>query len=180
MKANSADVFIKVCMPRFAVQAVRRAAEIGWKPQPYLATVSTSASAVLKPVGFEFGRGSISSTVLRDPSDPAIHGSQADQDHAATIRRFYPGGGPTDNFNVIGYTIAQAKVFVLRQAGDQLTRANIMRMAAGLNLPLPMLAPGIVVRTSLQDFRPVAQLQLTRLVGQRFERFERFGSLIAP
>lgn len=94
MKSRGADVFIHASTPRFAVQAIRRAAEIGWKPLQYLATVSTSVSAVLEPAGFEHGQGINSSMVSRDPADPAIHGSHADHDCASTILRFYPGGDP--------------------------------------------------------------------------------------
>ena len=171
MKASGADVFVNVSTPKFATQALRRAAESGWKPVQYLATVSTSVTAVLKPAGFDNAQGVISAVYLRDPSDPAIHGSAAYRDYAATIRAHYPGGDPADNFNVNGYTIAQALVHVLRQAGDRLTRANIMQIAAHLNLSLPMLAPGIRVHTRPDDFHPVSQLQLTRFVGQRFEPF---------
>jgi ABC-type branched-subunit amino acid transport system substrate-binding protein len=171
LQASGADVFVNVATPKFAAQAIRRAAESGWKPLQYLATVSTSVTAVLKPAGFDNAQGIVSSMYLRDPSDPAIHGSAAYRDYAETIRRYYPGGDPADNFNVNGYTIAQAMVQVLRQAGDQLTRANVMAIAAHLNLPLPMLAPGIQVHTRPDDFHPVSQLQLTRFVGQRFEPF---------
>lgn len=171
LQASGAEVFVNVATPKFAAQAIRRAAESGWKPLQYLATVSTSVTAVLKPAGFDNAQGIVSSMYLRDPSDPAIHGSAAYRDYAETIRRYYPGGDPADNFNVNGYTIAQAMVQVLRQAGDQLTRANVMAIAAHLNLPLPMLAPGIQVHTRPDDFHPVSQLQLTRFVGQRFEPF---------
>jgi hypothetical protein len=73
--------------------------------------------------------------------------------------------------NANGYTIAQAMVEVLKKAGDNLTRENIMKIAANLNLTLPMLAPGITLRTAPDDFYPVSQLQLTRFTGQRFEPF---------
>jgi branched-chain amino acid transport system substrate-binding protein len=171
LKGSGADTFVNISTPKFAAQAIRRAAESGWKPTQYLATVSTSVTAVLKPAGFENGQGVISSAYLRDPSDPAHLGSKEYQDYAATLKQYHPGGDVADSMNANGYTIAQAMVEVLKKAGDNLTRENIMKIAANLNLTLPMLAPGITLRTAPDDFYPVSQLQLTRFTGQRFEPF---------
>jgi hypothetical protein len=137
----------------------------------YLVSVSTSVTSVLKPAGFENGQGVISSAYLRDPSDPSTHGTKEYQDYAATMKKYYPSGDVADSLNANGYTIGQAAVEVLRKAGDNLTRENIMKIAANLNLALPMLSPGIKVTTSPDDFYPVSQLQLTKFAGQRFEPF---------
>ena len=171
LKAAGADTFVNITTPKFAAQAIRRAAESGWKPTQYLVSVSTSVSSVLKPAGFENGQGVISSAYLRDPSDPATHASKEYQDYAATMKKFYPTGDVSDSLNANGYSIGQVAVEVLRRAGDNLTRENLMKVAATLNLTLPMLAPGITLRTTPDDFYPVSQLQLTKFAGQRFEHF---------
>ncbi|MBL8351092.1 MAG: ABC transporter substrate-binding protein [Burkholderiaceae bacterium] len=171
LKGSGADTFINITTPKFAAQAIRRAAESGWKPVQYLVSVSTSVTSVLKPAGFENGQGIVSSMYLRDPSDPATHPSKEYQDYAATMKKHYPGGDVADSLNANGYTIAQAMVEVLRKAGDNLTRENIMKVAANLNVALPMLAPGITLKTSPDDFYPVSQLQLTKFAGSRFEPF---------
>ena len=171
LKGSGADTFVNITTPKFAAQAIRRAAESGWKPVQYLVSVSTSVTSVLKPAGFENGQGVISSAYLRDPSDPAHHGSKEYQDYAATLKKYYPSGDVADSLNANGYSIAQAMVEVLKKAGDNLTRDNIMKVAANLNLTLPMLAPGITLRTTPDDFYPVSQLQLTKFAGQRFEPF---------
>jgi ABC-type branched-subunit amino acid transport system substrate-binding protein len=171
LKATGADTFVNITTPKFAAQAIRRAAESGWKPTQYLVSVSTSVTSVLKPAGFDNGQGVISSAYLRDPSDPTNHASKEYQDYAAVMKKYYPSGDLGDSLNANGYTIGQAAVEVLRKAGDNLTRENIMKIAANLNLTLPMLSPGITLRTSPDDFYPVSQLQLTKFVGQRFEHF---------
>ncbi len=175
MKAAGAEAFINVSGPKFAAQAIRRAGEAGWKPAQYLATISNSLAAVLRPAGVEHARGIVSAVYLRDPSDPVVQATPAYRDYAATLRAYDAALNPEDPFNANGTSIAQALLQLLRQAGHQLTRANIMRNAANLDLSLPMLAPGIRVQTSASDFRPISQLQLTRFNGQRFEPF---GGLI--
>ena len=59
----------------------------------------------------------------------------------------------------------------LKQAGDELTRANVMQQAANLSLKLPMLYPGIEVKTAPDDFFPIEQMQLVRFNGTRYEPF---------
>ena len=171
LKATGADTFVNITTPKFAAQAIRRSAESGWKPTQYLVSVSTSVTSVLKPAGFENGQGVISSAYLRDPSDPSHHAGKEYQDYAATMKKYYPAGDVADSLNANGYTIGQAMVEVLKKAGDNLTRDNIMKIAANLNLTLPMLSPGITLRTTPDDFYPVSQLQLTKFSGSRFEPF---------
>ncbi len=171
LKGAGADTFINISTPKFAAQAIRKVAEMGWKPTHYLVSVSTSVTSVLKPAGFDNGQGIISSAYLRDPADQAIHSSKEYQDYAAVLKKYYPAGDPNDSLAANGYTIAQTMVEVLKRAGDNLTRENIMKVASNLDLSLPMLAPGIKVHTTPDDFHAVAQLQLTKFVGQRFEPF---------
>ena len=65
-----------------------------------------------------------------------------------------------------------ALVQVLKQAGSDLSRENIMRQATNLrDLELPMLFPGIKVNTSPTDYYAVQQLQLVRFDGKRWVRF---------
>jgi branched-chain amino acid transport system substrate-binding protein len=69
LRASGADVFFDVAIPKFAAQAIRRTAEIGWKPVHFLNNVSASVSATIKPAGLENSQGIISSNYLKDPTD---------------------------------------------------------------------------------------------------------------
>ena len=171
MKGSGADVFINISTPKFAAQAIRKAAELGWKPQHYLVSVSTSVSSVMRPAGFENGQGIISSSYLRDPADPSVQATKEYADYAAVIRKYAPGVDVNDSLAANGYTLAQLVVEVLRRAGDNLTRDNLMKVASNLDVSLPMLSPGIKVKTSPNDFHAVSQLQLTRFAGSKFETF---------
>src|SRR5277367_1207683 len=70
MKSLNADVFVDITGPKFAAQAIRKAAEIGWKPLHFLANISSSVGGVIKPAGLDASQGIISSVYLKDPSDP--------------------------------------------------------------------------------------------------------------
>src|SRR5580698_8917805 len=61
LKASGADVFFDVAIPKFAAQAIKKAAEIEWKPTHFLNNVSSSISSAIKPAGFDNAQGIISS-----------------------------------------------------------------------------------------------------------------------
>lgn len=168
LKGSGADTFINISTPKFAAQSIRKAADIGWKPAHYLVSVSLSISSVLKPAGLDNARGVMTASYLREPSDPTNQGTPELAGYLAFMKQFYPAGDPNDSLNVIGYSQAQTLVQVLRQAGDELTRANIMRQAASLKMDLPMLYPGISLQTGADDFFPIKKMQLVRFDGSRY------------
>jgi ABC-type branched-subunit amino acid transport system substrate-binding protein len=169
LKASGADVFLDITTPKFAAMAIRKVAEIGWKPMHFLASVSQSIAAVLKPAGLENAKGVISCEYLRDPSHPDTKASAEFKEYEAWFRKYYPGGDINDVLNVIGYSSAQTLHHVLKTAGDNLTRENILKIATNLDLRLPMLQPGIQVKTSLTDYYPVAQMIPVQFDGQIYQ-----------
>ena len=85
---------------------------------------------------------------------------------------YYPDGDKTSSFTVYGYSVGQTLKKVLEQAGDDLTRANVMKQAASLSgLELPMALPGIVINTSETDFFPIEQMHMMKFNGERWEMF---------
>src|SRR5262244_1138548 len=59
LKNSGADVFFNVTTPKFAVQAIKKAADLGWKPLHILNNVSVSVAQVMKPAGSEASKGII-------------------------------------------------------------------------------------------------------------------------
>jgi branched-chain amino acid transport system substrate-binding protein len=172
LKASGADIFFNVATPKFAAQAIRKAAEIGWKPVHLLNSVSASVGSVLKPAGFENSVGIISTNYIKDPTDPQWKDDKAFKEWVAFMDKYYPEGDKTVSFTVYGYAVSQTLVQVLKQAGDNLTRENVMRQAASLkNLDVGMLIPGVKVNTSATDFFPIEQMIMTRFNGKNFENF---------
>jgi branched-chain amino acid transport system substrate-binding protein len=172
LKTLGADILFIEASPKFAAQAIRKTAEIGWKPVEFLASISNSVGSVLKPAGFENAKGILSSNYLKDPTDPAWKDDPAIKEWAAFMDKYFPDGDKTSTFSVYGYLTAQTMVQVLRQCGNELTRENVMRQAANLkNLELGLLLPGIKINTSPTDYFPVEQMQMSRFDGDHNELF---------
>ena len=171
LKASGADVFFNVTTPKFAAQAIKKAAEIGWKPLHLLNSVSSAAGAVMVPAGAENGIGVVTTGYLKDPTDPQWAASKEFKDWLDWMKKYHPQGNLKDNLNVYGYTVAQTLVQTLKQAGNELTRANVMKQAASLDMTSPMLLPGIRIKTGPDDFFPIEQEQMMRWDGKTWQLF---------
>jgi branched-chain amino acid transport system substrate-binding protein len=171
LKASGADVFFNVTTPKFAAQAIKKAAEIGWKPQHYLNSVSGSAGSVMIPAGAENGIGIVTANYLKDPTDPQWANAPDYQAWLAWMKKYLPQGDLKDVNHVYGYVVAQGMVQVLKQAGSELTRANVMKQAASLDFVVPMLLPGVRAKTGPDDFYPLEQEQLARWDGKTWVLF---------
>src|SRR5436309_3814573 len=103
MKSLNADVFVDITTPKFAAQAIKKAAEIGWKPLHFLNSVSTSIGAVIKPAGFENAQDIISVAYLMDPMDPQWSDHPGMKAFDEFLVKHFPEGNRADNFVVTGY-----------------------------------------------------------------------------
>ena len=172
LKASGADIVFNVATPKFAAQAIKKIAELGWKPIHLLNNVSNSVGSVLKPAGFDNAKGVLTTAYLKDPTDPTWKDDPAYKKWSAFMDKYYPDGDKTSTFTVYGYLVAQTLVAVLKQSGDNLTRENVMKQAASLkNLELDMLLPDSRINTGPNDFAPIKQMQMERFNGERWELF---------
>ncbi len=171
LQSSGADVFYDVTIPKFAAQAIRKTYDIGWKPLHLLNSVSASISSTIVPAGPEKSLDIISLTYAKDPTDPQWKDDSGYKQWLAWMEKYYPEGDRNDAFNVYGYNIAMTFVQALKQCGDELTRKNLMKQAANMNLELPMLLPGIKVSTGPKQFFPIREMQLAKFNGKIFERF---------
>jgi branched-chain amino acid transport system substrate-binding protein len=172
MKSSGADVFFNVATPKFAAQAIKKMAEIEWKPMHILNNVSASIGSVIKPAGFENSQGIISAIYSKDVTDPEWKNDAAIKKFDEFLTKYYPEGNRIDSFVMYGFMVSQTLVHTLKQAGDNLTRENIMKEAANLKkLEIDGLLPGITLNTSPTNFAPITQVQLVRLKGETWERF---------
>ena len=176
MKAAGVDVFANTAIPKFAAQAIRKAAEIEWKPLHILSGIGNSVAGTLKPAGFEASKDIVTDFFLKDPTDPQWKDDAGYLWWLAFMNKWYPSGDKNDQLNAFGPSQAALTVHVLKACGDELTRENVMRQAANMDkLSLPMLLPGITVNTSPADFAPIKEVQMARFDG---ERWRLFGPLI--
>src|SRR2546421_4789269 len=172
LKSTGADVFINITTPKFAAQAIKKNAEIGWKPLHFLNNVSASIGSVIKPAGMENAQDIISSQYLKDPTDAQWKDDAGMKAWNVFLDKYYPEANRADASVIFGYTVAQGLVHVLKACGDDLSRENVMKQAASIkNLELGGLLPGIKVNTSASDFAPISQVQLIKFKGETWERF---------
>ena len=172
LQASGADVFLNIATPKFAAQAIRKAYDIGWKATQYITNVSASTSSVLTPAGLEKSIGIITSQYAKDASDPQWADDPSMKEYRVFMIKYYPEGNPQETLNVFGYSVARTLVQALKQAGDNLTRENVMKQAANLkNFDSGMTLPGILINTSATDYAPIQAVQLARFDGKAWVRF---------
>ena len=172
LKTAGTDLFFSASTPKFAAQAIKKNAELGWKPVHILDINATSVGAVMQPAGLEASKGVISVNYGKDPSDPTWKDDPGMKRYFDFMAKYYPDGDKNSSFNTYGYGTAQLMVHVLKQCGDDLTRENVLKQATNLkNVQLDLSLPGIVGNTTPNDYRVNKQLQMMRFNGERWELF---------
>ena len=177
LKASDADVFISITTPKFAAQAIKKLAEMNWKPMHIVSNVSSSVGGVIKPAGFENSQGILSAAYAKDGADPQWDNDPGMKKFFDFLAKYSPDANKLDGSVVYGYGVAQTMVKVLEMCGDNLTRENVMKQAASLkNFTPDTLLPGVAISTSATDFAPIKQLQMMRFKG---EKWDLFGDIIS-
>ena len=172
LQSSGADVLFNITTPKFAAQAIRKVHDIGWKPTHYINNVSANIGSVLTPAGLDKSVGLISVAYLKDVADKEWVKDRAVMEFAEFMKKYYPEGNLMDGSNIYGYTVAMTLHQVLRQAGNNLTRDNIMKQAASMkNYRIDTMLPGIRIDTDQDDFAPIESVQLMRFNGTQWDRF---------
>ena len=172
LKDSGANVFFDVGTPKFCAQAIRKAAEIGWKPAHYLVNVSASVGSVIKPAGYDNAQGIITAAYLKDPTDKQWDNAEDMKAWRAWMAKNMPNASTLDGNYIFAHSVATIMVETLKRCGDNLTRANVMKQAASFhNYVPPLLLPGISVNTSATDFYPIQAVQLARFNKETWDLF---------
>jgi branched-chain amino acid transport system substrate-binding protein len=172
LKNSGANVFFNITIPKFAVQAIKKSNDIGWKPLHFLNNVSSSLGTVLKPAGVESSRGLITALYMKEITDPQWKNDKGFVEWVAFMKKYYPEGAIDQQENAFGYNVAILMTQVLKQCGNDLSRENIMKQAANVkDFELPLLLPGIKVNTSPTDHAPIEQEQLAKFDGEKWALF---------
>jgi branched-chain amino acid transport system substrate-binding protein len=172
IKAANPDVLLIYATPKFGAQTIKKTAELGWKPLQIITNVSASVGSVMQPAGFENAQDVLSAAYAKDAADPQWNSDPGMKKWVEFIDKYIPGADKTDGGYVYGYGAAQTLAKVIEMCGDDLTRANVMKQAASLKDFTPdTLLPGVKLNTTDTDFAPIAQLQMQRFKGQKWELF---------
>ena len=176
LKGSGADLFLNLTTPKFAAMAMKKLAEISWKPVHILNNVSASVGAVIKPAGYENAQDAITATYIKDPIDPVWKDDPAIKEWAAFLDKYMPEADKANSLYLYAYAAAQGMEHIVKQAGDNLTRENIMKQAESLKgVTIGALMNGITLNTSPTDHFPIEQMQLMRFKG---DKWEMFGNLL--
>ncbi|NPU65530.1 ABC transporter substrate-binding protein [Bradyrhizobium sp. 83012] len=169
LKASGADLFYNMSTPKFAAQSIRKAAELGWKPVHILEVNATGVGQVLVPAGPENAKDIISVAYGKDPLDPQWADDEGMKRYKAFMAKYAPGEDANSGYATYGYSTAALLVQILKQCGDELTRANIMKQATNIKSFVPDLGlPGMSITTTSDDYRINKQFQMMKFDGQRW------------
>jgi len=172
LKSSGAEALLVAGTPKFSAQAIRKVAEIGWKPMLIVNFPSSSVSATLKPAGLDNAVGVIVGTFNKDPTDSKWNGDAGMKAYRTFFEKYLPGSDVGDTNYLTGYQQGLILEQILKQCGNDLSRENIVKQAKSLkDLVLPTSMPGISFNTSATSNMIWTQLQLQRWSGTNWEQF---------
>jgi ABC-type branched-subunit amino acid transport system substrate-binding protein len=172
LAASGADVFMNFSVGKFSSQAIRRAHDTGWRPLQFITYNISSIGGVLEPAGLDKSAGIITTLVQKIPTDPRWRDDEETRSFMEWLRRYYPRGDASDTYVVAGYWRSALMIEVLRRAGDDLSRENVLRQIATLkDVRVPMLLPGVSITTGPDDYQPLERYQLARFDGRSWVPF---------
>ncbi|MFL6790298.1 MAG: ABC transporter substrate-binding protein [Bradyrhizobium sp.] len=170
LKSSGAQALFVAGTPKFAAQAIRRAAETGWKPTLIINYPSGSIGGTLKPAGLENSIGVIVGTMNKDPNDPRWSNDAGTKAFHAFFEKYLAGADITNTSYLSGYQQGMLLEQIIKQCGDDLSRANIIKQAKALkDFVQPTALPGIKINTSATNNMVWTQLQLQRWNGSSWE-----------
>jgi len=168
LKASGANVFMNFAAGRATSLSIRRAYEIGWKPLQILSSPFATIEGVLKPAGLEKTTGIMTAAYFKEPSDPTYSNEPSIGEFVEFMKKYVPDVNPQTRNAAVAYMHASILARIIEQAGDDLTRANIMKQATALKVAHPFLLPGITWNVSDSARNPIRQLQMVRFDGTKW------------
>jgi branched-chain amino acid transport system substrate-binding protein len=156
-----------------AAQAITKLADLGWKPATYLHLGAASIGATFRPAGLDRSAGIMTAGFMKDVTDPKWADDAAVKDYYEWQKANMPSADPSDSLVVSGYCFGQTLEQVLKQAGADLSRENIMKQAANLkDWRFPLMLPGGAINTSPTDYRVINYMKLQKFNGKTWDPVE--------
>ena len=171
LKGAGVDVLVDLSTPKFSAMSIRKVADIDWHPLHIIDSNGALVNPALVSAGLDKSIGVITGQYLKDPTDPGWADDAGMKEFMAWRAKYAPQSDLANPVWTYGYTMAQALVVVLKQAGPHPTRENIMHAATHLpdTTTLPMVLPGIKIGTSPDDYRAMKSLRLARFDGKMYQ-----------
>ena len=170
LQASGADVLYDASTPKFSAMSIRKVADLDWHPLHIIDSNGALVKPALASAGFDRSVGVITGAYLKDPTDPQWNDDPGMKEFQAWRAKYAPESDPANPVWSYGYTMAQAMVIVLKRAGNDLSRENILKAATSLpdTTTLPMVLPGIKIGTSPTDYRAMKSVRLARFDGKMY------------
>ena len=169
LRAAGVDSIVLAAYSKQVSQAMRKMIDLNWKPQIYISHVSAQVHPTLSNVGLENTVGVMTALVVKDPSDPTWQNDADYKEYVAWMKKYYPNGDISNSSNASVYASCAAITQVLRQAGNDLSRENIVRQVTSLKeFAAPMLLPGVTMTISPDNYNLYRKIQLMRFDGKRW------------
>jgi branched-chain amino acid transport system substrate-binding protein len=165
---SGADAFLNITTPKFSAQAIAAVAKLGWKPLHILNNVGASKALVLQPAGLENAQGIVSTSYYMDPEDPQWADDPAMKEYDAAMKKYAPRANPDDPFHIFGWGAASTMVEALEGMKEP-TRKALMDSVRNLDMEVPILLPGIEVKTGPDDGYPIEAMQIMRFEGENWK-----------
>jgi branched-chain amino acid transport system substrate-binding protein len=167
LQATGANVLFAFATQKAAAQAIKRSAEIGWKPKIFIPSIVSSISQVLQPAGLDNSKGVYTATYVKDSTSPAWANDPSVKDFIAWVKKYDTSVDVRDSFAASGgYMVGILIENILKAAGNDLSRENILKQATNLHdVALLMFLPGITLSTSPADYRSIKQMQFEYFDG---------------
>ena len=167
IKAAGADTLFLFSTPGLTIKSLVIVTGLHWEPTIYLNSVSNpqaymglaaKAGAALKNV--------TSVGYLKDPTDPQW-ANDTGMKLYKTVIASCSTCKPDDGFNLYGVAVAYTMVTVLKKAGSNPTRQNVMNIAANQldDNSNPFVLPGVKVQTTSDDHFPIMQEEVITWAG---------------
>jgi ABC-type branched-subunit amino acid transport system substrate-binding protein len=166
LKAAGVDTLYTGGTSKYVAQAVRKIAELGWKPFNYVVSPASSIKGVLEPAGIENSKGLMTTLAYKTATDPRWQDSADVKEFRQFLKDWMPQADSAEASLVTGYVSAFMTVKVLELCGKDLTRENFIKVATTLTkVEAPMLLPGITITTRPDRYAPFSQMQMARFDG---------------
>jgi len=172
LKGSGADTLVVFGTPKFTAQAIRKSADLGWNALRIVCSPGSSIDGALKPAGLEISTGVLTSQLVKDPDDAAFSREADVQDYLVFMKKWAPQESPRDSNAIAAYLVGQIFEYVVRRAGDELTRENVLRQATTLqDVKLRMLLPGVLLNNSPASYTAFRRYQMSRFDGSSWKPF---------
>ena len=169
LSKSGADVFYNAASGKAVSQSIRKIAELGWKPL-HLLNGANTGRALLNAGGADNAKGIVA---IRYTKEPGLPGAENDPDvkaYEALRVKYFPMVDRDNSTAFAAYGGAVAIGEVLRRAGDNLTRENILKQTLSLKgYRSPAMMEGVTFDFTAEDYTPIRRMYVATFNGDGWD-----------